>query len=216
MEIEVFPVGPFQCNCAILTDPQSGDAIVIDPGDEADSIIQKLRARGLRVRHLLHTHAHLDHVGATADLRAALGGTICLHRDDLFLYDNLAMQSALLKLPTPKVAPVDHYLEDGDEVALGGLVARAIFTPGHTPGSLCFLVEEKGGNLRSVLFSGDTLFAGSIGRTDLWGGDYGAIMASIRERLMPLDLQLPVCPGHGPMTTIGDEKRHNPFLQDRA
>lgn len=211
MHFETFPVGAFQCNCSIIADPKTGDAIVIDPGDEAEKIIERITAKGFTVRYLLHTHAHIDHVGATADVKRVLGGEVCLHRDDLFLYDNLAMQASLLRLKTPSHTAIDHYLEDQQELTASALRIRVLFTPGHTPGSLCFLWEQPN---RAILFSGDTLFQGSIGRTDLWGGNYDQIIASIDEQLMTLNTEMLVYPGHGPTTTIGAEKRHNPFLQD--
>lgn len=210
MFIETFPVGQLGCNCSIIADPNTGEAIIVDPGDEAPLIIERVRAHGFSVRYLLHTHAHIDHVGATADVKDALGAEICLHKDDLFLYDNLEMQSQFLRIPTPKAYAIDQYLTDTDTLEAGALTIETIHTPGHTPGSLCFLWQRKD---QSILFSGDTLFRGSIGRTDLWGGDYPQIIHSIETQLLTRDENILVIPGHGPETTLAHEARHNPFLK---
>jgi glyoxylase-like metal-dependent hydrolase (beta-lactamase superfamily II) len=216
MFIKTFPVGTFQCNCTILADPVSGTAIIVDPGDNAEKIISEVQKTGCTVKYLIHTHAHLDHIGATKATKDKLGGAICLHKADQFLYDNMAMQGEFLGMQLdPEVRAVDHYINQGDELESGALKAQVIHTPGHTPGSLCFLFnglklsEDKTVNL---LFSGDTLFAGSIGRTDLWGGDYDQIIASIKERLLILPGETLVVAGHGSTTTIGREKVSNPFV----
>lgn len=214
MFVKTFAVGLFQCNCTILGDKNTGDAIVIDPGDEADRIIKELENQSFKVKYILHTHAHLDHIGGTKNLKEAAGGIIALHKDDLFLYENIKMQGEALGMqPDPEVRPVDQFLADGDSVEWGAQHrANVLHTPGHTPGSLSFLVQmdkESG----PLLFAGDTLFFGSIGRTDLWGGDYGQIIASIKTKLLTLDNNTTVVTGHGPSTTIGNEKQSNPFLQ---
>lgn len=205
--IKTFPVGVFQCNCTIIADPESREALVIDPGDEAERILQELMAQKIQVRAILHTHAHIDHIGATKEIAQKTGGVICLHKDDLFLYDNMAMQAQVLGVDMDcDVLPVEKFIAHGDAVEIAsGLRADVLHTPGHTPGSVCFLIGK-------TLFAGDTLFQGSIGRTDLWGGDYGQIIASIKEKLLKLPLETRVICGHGPQTTIGHEAKNNPFL----
>jgi glyoxylase-like metal-dependent hydrolase (beta-lactamase superfamily II) len=208
--VETFSVGLLQCNCTILGDPVSKEAIVIDPGDEVERVLAALEKHGLACRAILNTHTHIDHVGANEALKEATGARLMLHEADLPLYDNLRVQSEWMggALPPPVRATVDEHVHQGDRVTAGGVVAQVLHTPGHTPGSLCFHVEGEEG----LLLSGDTLFAGSIGRTDLWGGDYDQEIASIRARLLPLDDRTRVIPGHGPETTIGRERRRNPFL----
>lgn len=208
--VKTFPVGAFQCNCTIVADIESGTAIVVDPGDEAPLILGELHKVGVKATHLIHTHAHIDHIMATKEVKTATGATIGLHRDDLFLYDNIAMQGEFLGLRgKAEVSPVDHYLEHGDVIDFTkDHRLEVLHTPGHTPGSLCFLLHGK----QNLLFAGDTLFLGSIGRTDLWGGDYGQIIDSIKTKLLTLDGHTPVVCGHGPNTSIGQEKKSNPFL----
>ena len=213
MIVKTFPVGPLQCNCTILGDEETGEAIVIDPGDEVERITTVLKAHSLTVKQILHTHAHFDHIGGTGTLKDKTAGEISLHKEDLFLYEAMGKQAELFGLPAdPEVTPIDHFLCHGDAIGFGkGRVIDVIHTPGHTPGSLTFQFrsseKEKG-----LLFTGDTLFMGSIGRTDLWGGDFKEIIASIRTRILPLDDKLLVIPGHGPSTTIGQERKTNPFL----
>jgi hydroxyacylglutathione hydrolase len=206
--VETFPVGMLGCNCTILADENSREAIVIDPGDEPERVLEALQAAKLAPVALLHTHAHFDHIGATRAVAEAAGGSIRLHPADRPLYDALPEQAALFGLTAQATRPVDAPLADGDVIAFGRFSVRAIHTPGHTPGSTCF--ELTGQTPR--LFSGDTLFRRSIGRTDLWGGDTDQILASIREKLYRLAGDLPVTCGHGPATTIDEERRHNPFV----
>jgi len=208
MIFEHLSVGPLQCNCYILGDEATREAIVVDPGEEADRILALVTRHRLIVRAIVQTHAHFDHVGASGPLREATGAEVCLHRGDTFLYENLAMQAKLFGVSVPKAAPVSRWYDHGEEVKAGGLALGVIHTPGHTPGSVCLLMAAGG-----LLFSGDTLFCGSIGRTDLWGGSYEEIMASIQHRLLTLPDDTVVYPGHGPETTIGDERRSNPFIQ---
>lgn len=210
---KTFPVGPLQCNCTILGCEESGEAIVIDPGDEVDRITEVLQSHSLTVKQILHTHAHFDHIGATSKLRDETQSKTALHKDDLFLYENYDQQVALFGL-TAKVdlKPIDHFLCHGDTICFGkGRRLDVIHTPGHTPGSLTFRLLP-GDNDREFLFTGDTLFLGSIGRTDLWGGDFKEIIDSIKTKILPLDDKLLVIPGHGPTTTIGQERQSNPFL----
>ncbi len=208
--VETFPVGPFQCNCTILGDPVTGEAIVVDPGDQLEFIQQRLAHHKLdKVKAIVHTHAHLDHIGATADLRAQTGAPVRLHHGDKFLWDNVEMQAMMLRLKKPNSCEIDGSLEDGDVLGFSAGEGEVIYTPGHTPGSVCFHFPL----FDKLLISGDTLFQGSIGRTDLPGGDYHQIIRSIHSRLLTLDDDTRVIPGHGPITTIGSEKRINPFLQ---
>ncbi|MCA9773587.1 MAG: MBL fold metallo-hydrolase [Myxococcales bacterium] len=213
LSIETFPVGAFQCNCSILACEETKEAVVIDPGDELAKILARLDKRGLKVVQIIHTHAHLDHIGATGSLKHARGGSILLHKDDMYLYDAQAMQAQMLGLAEPEhPTQPDDYLEHDDPVRWGrGGLLTTLHTPGHTPGSLCFHLD---GGDRQLVFTGDTLFLGSIGRTDLPGGDYGQIMASIRDRLLDLGDETMVIPGHGPGSTIGKEKGWNPFVQE--
>lgn len=210
MLLATFPVGPLGCNCSIVGCPETGEAAVIDPGGDADKIVEALTKNGLTVKYLLHTHAHFDHVMGSRAMREKTGAQICLHKEDQWLYDNLAKQCALFGMKADETLPIDKYLDDEEEIHVGKLKTKVIHTPGHTPGSLCFSVEAK----ESVLFAGDTLFQHSIGRTDLWGGSFDQIINSIRERLFKLDDSTDVIPGHGPNTTIWSERRENPFVSD--
>jgi glyoxylase-like metal-dependent hydrolase (beta-lactamase superfamily II) len=199
--VTVVPVGALQCNCTIVGDPASGEALVVDPGDEAEKILTALRRHGLRCTAIVNTHAHIDHVGANQPLKEATRARLMLHEADLPLYDNLRLQSewlgGLIKEP-PRAEPDGHVVH-GDQVKAGAVTAEVLHTPGHTPGSVCIRVAGR----EPLLLSGDTLFAGSIGRTDLWGGDFEQEIASIHSRLLTLDDTTRVIPGHGPETTIG-------------
>ena len=205
--VETFPVGPLQCNCTILADPVSREAVVIDPGDEPDRIVRALEAAKVTPVALLHTHAHFDHIGGSRAVKEATGAPIRLHPADRPLYDALPEQAAFFGLRAEAPLPPDAPLAEGEVVHFGPHALRALHTPGHTPGSTSFLLEGDA----PILFSGDTLFRRSIGRTDLWGGDTDAILASIREKLFALPGDVPVVCGHGPDTTIDEERRLNPF-----
>jgi glyoxylase-like metal-dependent hydrolase (beta-lactamase superfamily II) len=207
---ETFPVGMLACNCTILGDAASGEAIVIDGGDDVDAIASRLAAHGLRPRYLVHTHAHFDHIGALGPLRRRCGGAGLLHHADRPLYANLAQQFRMLGLPgTLEPVALDGDLTDGDELRAGALRLRAIHTPGHTPGSTSFVFEEDDA---TTLFTGDTLFRGAVGRWDLGGTSLEDIVASIRSRLLVYPDATRVICGHGPDTTIGTERAGNPFL----
>jgi hydroxyacylglutathione hydrolase len=211
--IKTFPVGAFQCNCTIIGDLATGEAIVVDPGDEAPLIINELAKKSLKATYLLHTHAHLDHIGATKKVKEVTQAKIGLHKDDLFLYENISMQGELLGLKLdPEVKPVDIYLDHSDTIEWGkDQRVEIIHTPGHTPGSLSFLLKKAGPD-QDLLLAGDTLFMGSIGRTDLWGGDHAQIIDSIQSRLLTVNPKTTVICGHGPNTTIAHEAQFNPFL----
>lgn len=212
MFIKTFPVPPLGCNCTVLGDEATGEAIVIDPGGDAPKILKTLQDQGLRARHILHTHTHIDHVGATAAVQKQADAAARIHEGDLFLYRMLPVQGAFLGMLPPDKAELDTFLTDGEVIAAGALSIEVIHTPGHTPGSVCFRCNVAG---RDTVFSGDTLFAGGIGRTDLWGGDSDLILRSIRDRLLSLPEETVVIPGHDRATTVGREKRTNPFVGAR-
>jgi glyoxylase-like metal-dependent hydrolase (beta-lactamase superfamily II) len=260
------PVGMLQCNCSIIGDPVTHEALVVDPGDEVTRILELLGRRRLTVKAIVSTHAHIDHVGGLSKLHQYTGAPVLMHRDDLPLYQAMEMQAAFLGVLPPDLAEVDQLLKEGDILRWGSLEAQVIHTPGHTPGSVSLYlphdagkisltdqdakngatanagagpgaapasqsddsrksdaqrpssVSEMGGSEKPgirvpQLLAGDTLFAGSIGRTDLWGGSMEEIMDSLRGKLMQLPDLTIVHPGHGPMTTIGRERETNPFLQ---
>ncbi|HUJ81370.1 MAG TPA: MBL fold metallo-hydrolase [Candidatus Acidoferrales bacterium] len=216
---EVIPVGLLQCNCSILGDPESGDAIVVDPGDEVDRILKIIHRHKLKVRAIVSTHTHIDHVGGLAGLHRATGAPVLIHDADLGLYRTLDLQAQWLGVPTPETVQIRDFVTEGDTLRWGGFAARVLHTPGHTPGSISLVVEEVSapGHKRQshapLLLAGDTLFQGSIGRTDLPGGSYPQIIRSIHEKLLVLPDDIVVFPGHGDATTIGSEREHNPFLR---
>ncbi len=208
MILETFPVGPLRCNCTILGDEVTQEAVVVDPGDNIPEILSRLHKHGLTLRQIVITHAHIDHVGGAVLLKRATGAPVFLNRNDLGLLGAMEMQAGWLGIPTPEVASPEASADDGLTVGLASLPGEVIHTPGHTPGSICLLFPQQ-----HLLLAGDTLFAGSIGRTDLPGGDGRQILRSLRDRLMVLPETTRVLPGHGPETTIGEEKQSNPFLQ---
>jgi hydroxyacylglutathione hydrolase len=210
MILETFPVGPLHCNCTILGDEVTHEAIVVDPGDNIPEILSRLQKHGLTVRQIVVTHAHIDHVGGAAQLRKLTGAPVVMNQQDLPLLRMMEMQAGWIGVPTPEVAPPDMSAEDGFAVGLPTLPAEVLHTPGHTPGSICLLFPAQ-----HLLLAGDTLFAGSIGRTDLPGGDGHQILRSLRDRLLVLPDATRVLPGHGPETTIGEERHSNPFLQPK-
>lgn len=211
MILESFPVGPLACNCTILGDEEAREAIVIDPGDEVGRIHRRLSELGLKLEQILVTHAHIDHVGGALKLKRLTGAPILLNESDLPLLKMMEAQAAWLGMPTPETAPPDENLKDGQVVGLESYPAQVLHTPGHTQGSVCLhFVPLK------LVIAGDTLFAGSIGRTDLPGGDFGQIIDSIHSRLLALPDETKVLPGHGPATSVGEERRSNPFLQARG
>ena len=207
---EIIPVGMLLCNCSILGDESTGDAVVIDPGEDIERVQKILAQHNLTVRYIVATHAHIDHVGGIEKLQRATGARVMMHEADLPLYQNLAMQAEWLGVKPPGVVDVDQFLREGDVVRSGSLELEVMHTPGHSPGSLSLHLPGE----HRRIFSGDTLFQGSIGRTDLWGGDYRQILRSIRTSLLEFPDETPVFPGHGAPTTIGAERESNPFLQD--
>lgn len=205
---EIIPVGLLACNCSILGDEASGEAIVIDPGAEIERVREILARHKLKLNAIVATHAHIDHVGGIAALQKATGAPVFMHREDLFLYENLAAQAAWLGVETPPAVAVHEFLNRGDIVRAGPLALEVLWTPGHSPGSLSLYLPGDAARV----FSGDSLFKESVGRTDLWGGDASALMRSIENNLLQLPDETSVFPGHGPSTTIGHERERNPFL----
>src|SRR5579864_3268325 len=197
MILEHFAVGALQCNCIILGDERTRQAIVVDPGDEVKRIFAVLRKHGLKVGAIVATHAHIDHVGALAGLKKLTGAPAMIHEGDAPLYEHLAEQAAWLGAAVPDTTKLDRYLQENEHLTFGAQKLGVVHTPGHSPGSVSFVVEDA----TPVVLSGDTLFAGSIGRTDLWGGSFDEIMASIKSALLTLPDDAIVIPGHGPRTT---------------
>ncbi|HXN94567.1 MAG TPA: MBL fold metallo-hydrolase [Candidatus Acidoferrales bacterium] len=254
------PVGMLQCNCSIIGDPVTREALVVDPGDEVNRILDLLGRHKLTVKAIVSTHAHIDHVGGLSKLHQYTGAPVLMHRDDLPLYQAMEMQASFLGVHPPELTDIDQLLKEGDVLRWGSFEAQVIHTPGHTPGSVSLYLPHDAGKVTGAstihtvldeagekialtdllkkaagpegaaedlppdepermaghapqLFSGDTLFAGSIGRTDLWGGSMEQILDSLRTKLMHLPDDTVVYPGHGPVTSIGNERHLNPFLQ---
>ncbi len=204
---QMLPVGPLQCNCSVVGDETSREALVIDPGDDVEQVLAIVHRHGFTVKQIVITHGHIDHVGGAMKLKAATGAPILINQNDSALLKMLPQQAMWIGAEAPGKVDIDQDLREGDQVKVGGLTASVMHTPGHTEGSIClyFPAEQK-------LFAGDTLFAGSIDRTDLPGGNFAKIMDSLRSRLLALPEQTLVIPGHGPLTTIGEERESNPFL----
>jgi hydroxyacylglutathione hydrolase len=208
------PVGMLQCNCSIIGDPRTLECIVIDPGDEVERILSLLGRYKLTVKAIVSTHAHIDHVGGLAKLYQYTGAPVMMHTDDLPLYRGMEVQAAFLGIRPPELVEIHQLLKEGDSLQWGQFLANVIHTPGHSPGSVSLYLPTENATLsQPQLFSGDTLFAGSVGRTDLWGGSFDELLASLKEKLMQLPDTTIVHPGHGASTTIGHERDTNPFLK---
>ncbi len=205
---EILPVGLLACNCSILGDEQTHEAMVVDPGDDVAAILEIVKRHGLRVTTIVVTHAHIDHIGGAQKLKAATGATVLMNENDLPLNDQLDMQAGWLGIPTPDRAEIDRPVREGDRLRVGSTGIDVLDTPGHTPGSISLWIPAE-----KKLLSGDTLFRDSIGRTDLPGGDGRRILASIRDKLLPLPDETLVIPGHGDSTTIARERQFNYFLR---
>src|ERR1700704_653858 len=209
MILETLPVGPLQCNCSILGDETSREAIVVDPGDDIPRILALVVKHNLTVKQIVITHAHIDHIAGAHRLKQLTGAPILYNQNDLPLVKMMDVQAGWLGIPPPIVSNPDDTLDDGKLVAITGLTGSILHTPGHTEGSICLYLPDQ-----TLLLAGDTLFAGSVGRTDLPGGNTSKLLRSIHERLLTLPDDVAVIPGHGPGTTIGSERVSNPFLQD--
>jgi hydroxyacylglutathione hydrolase len=205
---KIFPVGPLQCNCSVIGDEKTHEAMVIDPGDQIEGILEILRQEKLTIKHIVITHAHIDHVGGAMKLKAATGAPILMNQNDYALLKMLDMQAAWVGMRQPGEVKVDEAVGQGRVLKIGEISSNVIHTPGHSEGSIClyFPAEKK-------LIAGDTLFAGNIGRTDLPGGSMDKIMRSLHTQVMALPDETEVVPGHGAITTIGEERETNPFLQ---
>lgn len=202
---ESFPVGPLQCNCTILGDTDTGIGYVFDPGGDAERIMAVVESMGLKISGIIHTHAHLDHILAAGEIKRRTGAPVWLHRSDKTLWDTLEFQCKLFNIPYTPVPDPDHWIEDGEDLECGGC---CIHTPGHTAGSTSFYFEDS-----RLLIAGDTLFQGSVGRTDFQGGNAAQLKKSIQQRIYKLDEAATVIPGHGPETTIGQEMRFNAYVR---
>jgi hydroxyacylglutathione hydrolase len=204
---EIIPVGPLQCNCSIIGDETSHEAMVIDPGDDIEDILELIRKHNLQVNQIVITHAHIDHVGGAMKLRAATGAPILLNQNDGALLKLLDLQATWIGMASPGEVKIDQSIGTADQLSAGSLKADVLHTPGHTEGSICLYFSAN-----KKLIAGDTLFAGSIGRTDLPGGSFDKIINSLHEKVLTLPDDTIVVPGHGPLTTIGEERENNPFL----
>jgi len=204
---EILPVGMLQCNCSIFGDETTREAMVVDPGDEIDTILQIVQRHGLTVKSIVITHAHIDHIGGAQKLKQATGAPVYMNPNDSALQKMLDVQAAMLGLRPVENVEIDSSAKDGDKLLVGATEVHVMHTPGHTQGSICLWMPSE-----DKLIAGDTLFRDSIGRTDLPGGNGKQILQSIHEKLLPLPGETIVIPGHGGTTTIEREKRHNPFL----
>jgi hydroxyacylglutathione hydrolase len=205
---EILPVGMLQCNCSVFGDEQTGEAMVVDPGDEIESVLGVLAKHGLKVTAIVITHAHIDHIGGAQKLKLATGAPVYMNSNDAELQKMMSVQAGWLGVRTPDAVEIDVAAKDGDRLTVGATEVTLLHTPGHTQGSISLYMPSEG-----KLVAGDTLFRDSIGRTDLPGGDGRQILKSIHDKLMPLPDETVVIPGHGDTTTIGREKEFNFFLR---
>ncbi len=202
-------VGPLEVNCYIVADEKTKDAVVIDPGDDAEEILKIIREKGLKVRYIVNTHAHFDHVGANARIKQTTGAQILLHQADAQLLRMSAEQAVMFGMKAASSPPADRHVQDGDLIEAGEVSLKVLHTPGHSPGGIC--LAEQG-----IVFTGDALFEGSVGRSDLFGGDMKTLISAIKNKLMSLPDETRVFPGHGPHSTIGAERKENPFLNEES
>jgi glyoxylase-like metal-dependent hydrolase (beta-lactamase superfamily II) len=209
VRVERFQVGPLENNLYLLTTPGGHDAIVVDPSIESEDVLRQIEARGLRIQRILLTHAHIDHILMVKPFHDRTGAPVWLNAEDRFLYDRGLDQADQMGMIWPGTAPIAHWITDGEEVGIPGIAVRAVRTPGHSPGSVTFVTEEG-------LIAGDVLFRGSVGRTDLPGGDWATLVKSIRELVFAHPPETVVFPGHGPVTTVGHEMKTNPFVGQSA
>jgi len=207
MILEGFPVGPIQANCYIVGDENSHKGVVIDPGDEADRILERLAHHNLEAEIIFNTHGHFDHVGGNKKLKEVTGAKIAIHPDDVHYLNKLSESAAAWGMAAENSPPPDMLLADGQVVEADGLRFTVLHTPGHSPGSVSLVLEGT-----DIVFTGDLIFAGSIGRTDFPGGDYNALIQSVKEKIFTLGDDVRILSGHGPQTTVGFEKQHNPFF----
>jgi len=213
MRVETLTVGMFQSNCYVVYCEEKREALIIDPGDEGARIVGFVKDERLDVKGIVNTHSHIDHVSALAEVREAFDAPVMMHEDDFFIYENLAYQGTLFGLKAPEGIKIDSFLENGENIRFGECRLQVVQTPGHSPGSIS-LVAPDGKPVK--VFAGDTLFKGSIGRTDLYGGNYEQIIDTLRNVFLTLPDDAVVYPGHGEATTIAQEKKHNPFLMNIA
>jgi hydroxyacylglutathione hydrolase len=213
IDIRTLSLGMFQSNCYIVSCGDTREAVVIDAGDEGEVILKTIDELHVNVTAILETHAHLDHVGALDEVKPALGVPVCMHKDDIPVYNTVGRQAAMFGLQPPRTVSIDRLLEDGEEIPIGRLTARVMHAPGHSPGSVCYYFGDQS---PPRIIVGDLLFKGSIGRTDLPGGSYGTIIETLIRVILPLSDDTVVYSGHGPETTVGEEKRFNPFLAPLA
>ena len=211
MILKNFVVGQLETNCYILGDEKSKDALCIDPGGRVDEIIAAVNKAKLSIKYIINTHAHFDHVGGNGPLKKITGAKLAIHSEDVMLLESVALQGAEFGTDAVPSPSPDILLKDGDTIKVGNLMVSVIHTPGHSQGGICLFLKLTDNN-EEILFTGDTIFAGSIGRTDLPGGSYKDIIASIKSKILPLGDDVRILPGHGPETTIGREKRFNQFL----
>jgi len=209
IEIEALTVGPFQSNCFIVSCSETKEAVIFDAGDDAQQILSAVERLGVEVRAVVNTHAHLDHISAAAAVSESLGVPVLMHEAEMPIYEVVSAQAAMFGLPAPPTPPIDRFVTDGESIDIGRVRGEFLLTPGHSPGSVSIRFQ---GEAPERLIAGDVLFQGSIGRTDLPGGDYDTIIETLRSRFVPLPDDTIVYSGHGPETTIGEEKRSNPFL----
>lgn len=211
MIFEIKQVGPLKCNAILLGCEETKEGVIIDPGDEGPMLLAWAHEKGVHITHLLHTHAHFDHIGATKYLKDnKKEAYICLHSEDEFLYSILKQQGDIFGFQFEAPPPIDRFIDEGDIISFGSANLKIIHTPGHSPGSVSFIFETSE---QGIIFCGDTLFYRSIGRTDLWGGSEKSLFTSIQNKILTFDDAFTIVPGHGPITTIFNEKKNNPYLK---